>query len=170
MNYLKHLKTVLKHKLYVFKACIDCGILYQGLVHDLSKLLPTEFFSSAKYYVGSSSPIEKEKSVIGYSEAWQHHKGRNKHHWQYWLDEKNGVVVPIKLPVKYLIELVCDWIGAGKAYSKNWNEQEPLSYYNKLKDKLILHPETRILLEDIFTSIATDGWKETSRELKKLNK
>jgi len=168
MKYLKHLKTILKHKLYVLKACIDCGIPYRGLKHDLSKLSPIEFFSSAKYFVGSSSPIAKEKSAIGYSKAWQHHKGRNTHHWQYWLDEECGSIYAIKLPIKDLIELVCDWIGAEKAYLPVWNEQEPLNYYNKQKDLMILHPETRALLEDIFISIATDGWKETSKELRKL--
>ena len=91
-NIFKHFNTVIKHKGYVFIYSCKAGIPYRGIVHDLSKFSPTEFFESAKYFQGNRSPIAEAKRVNGYSKAWLHHKGRNKHHWQYWYDvtAKNG--------------------------------------------------------------------------------
>lgn len=85
-KYLEHLKVVCKHKSIVFKLMKKCGYGWQGLKHDMSKFSPTEFFSSARYFQGTRSPIDKEKEVLGYSNAWLHHKGHNKHHWEYWVD------------------------------------------------------------------------------------
>ena len=168
MYLIKHLKTVLIHKYHVFRACIDCGIPFRGLVHDLSKLSLSEIYIY-KYYSGTYSPIVNEKKSIGYSSAWQHHKCRNKHHWQYWLDEEDGSIYPIKIPIKYLIELVCDYIGAGKAYDKTkWTKDTPLNYYNTQKDKIIMHKDSKQLLEDIFIMISEEGWYKASRYLKTL--
>ena len=85
-NVIKHLILITKHKWVVFKLCCKVGIPWRGLVHDLSKYSPTEFFESIKYYTGTHSPITGEKQDKGYSEAWLHHKGRNKHHSEYWID------------------------------------------------------------------------------------
>ena len=145
----KHFKTVCKHKYEVFKECRACGIPVQGLVHDLSKFGITEFIPSAKYFQGNRSPISAEKDAIGYSSAWLHHKGHNKHHWEYWTDfGNNGEVITAKIPYKYVVEMVCDWIGAGKVYSNgNWDVFDPLLYYqyvrpgrhfDKRTEKLIL--------------------------------
>ena len=145
----KHFKTVCKHKYAVFKECRACGIPVQGMIHDLSKFSITEFASSAKYFQGNRSPISAEKDAIGYSSAWLHHKGHNKHHWEYWTDfGSNGEVIPAKIPYKYVVEMICDWIGAGKVYScGNWDQTDPLLYYkyvrpgrhfDKRTEKLIL--------------------------------
>lgn len=104
-KYLKHFKTITKHKFYVMKFCFKCGKYKRGLLHDLSKFGPTEFFSSAKYFQGTSSPIDAEKREKGYSLAWQHHKGHNPHHWEYWIDNigtyKNTAC---KIPYDYVID------------------------------------------------------------------
>ena len=153
--YLNHFKTVCRHKYYVFQECKSCGITWQGIIHDLSKLGITEFASSAKYFQGNRSPIEAEKDAIGYSAAWLHHKGHNKHHWEYWTDfDDNGNVIANRVPIKYVVEMVCDWIGAGKAYTKEqWKQDEPLDYYNKVRAGRHFHPDTEklilIFLEDI---------------------
>ena len=115
MKIFKHFKTILKHKIIVGTLCIRCGFIWRGLMHDNSKFSPIEFFSGAKYYQGTGSPINAEKKALGYSRGWQHHKGRNPHHWEYWIDNVGTRANdPIKMPFKYVIEMLCDYIGAGK--------------------------------------------------------
>ena len=136
-QYWKHFKTVCKHKHVVFKECVACGIPWQGLIHDLSKFGITEFVSSARYFQGNRSPIEAEKEDIGYSNAWLHHKGHNKHHWEYWtdFDSHNGNVIANDIPTKYVVEMICDWIGAGKVYSKEqWTQHSVIDYYFKVRN------------------------------------
>ena len=109
-KYIRHFKTITKHKYYVMKFCFKCGFYKRGLLHDLSKYGKTEFCSSARYFQGTSSPIDAEKNEKGYSLAWQHHKGHNPHHWEYWIDNvgtyKN---TPCKIPYEYVVEMICDW-------------------------------------------------------------
>ena len=156
----KHLKVVFKHKWIVFLRMAECGRPIQGLLHDMSKFSPTELFTSAKYFQGYRSPIEAEKEDKGYSIVWLHHKGRNKHHSQYWCDVSHGEVKSCKIPEKYLIELICDGVAAGMVYSgKNWNCRNPLEFYNKRDHKSFYHPETRAALKGAYTYIANNGWK-----------
>ena len=170
---IKHFKTICKHKAVVYKECRACGITWQGIVHDLSKFSIVEFSASAKYFQGNRSPIDAEKEEIGYSMAWLHHKGHNKHHWEWWTDfDNNGQVIANKIPVRYVVEMVCDWIGAGKVYSKEkWTQSEPLNYFNKVRDGRHFHPETEkvivTLLEvirdcglDVFHTLCRDMIKE----------
>lgn len=166
-----HLKTVLKHKKYVYKAMKDCGHPVQGLLHDMSKFSPIEFGESIKFYTGDRSPIENAKEVQGYSDAWLHHKGKNKHHSQYWIDNSWGETTPYEIPWKYLLELICDGIGAGKAYAENrgeeWNCKSPIEYYNKRDNTSYYHPKTREKLEKYYEHIAKYGWEETASKIKK---
>lgn len=160
-KYWQHFKTITKHKWVVMMNCFHCRLYWRGLVHDLSKYGPTEFFSSARYFQGTRSPIDAEKEVTGYSLAWQHHKGHNPHHWEYWIDNvgtyKND---PIKVPYKYVVEMICDWIGAGQVYSKEkWTQHEPLQYYNKVKSSRIIHPETKRLILMFLNIIDKQGLK-----------
>ena len=162
-KYIKHFITITRHKYYVMKFCFKCRLYKRGLLHDLSKYSLTEFFSSAKYFQGTSSPIDAEKREKGYSLAWQHHKGHNPHHWEYWIDNvgtyKN---TPCKIPIEYVIEMICDWLGAGIVYSKqkpNYNQPyvELLEYYNKCKNERIFHEETQELIEFYLNMIANKG-------------
>ena len=154
-----HFKTICKHKTVVYRECKACGIMWQGIVHDLSKYSPSEFLPSALYFQGNRSPIEKEKEEIGYSKAWLHHKGHNPHHWEYWTDfGNNGEIIANKIPSEYVIEMVCDWIGAGKVYSKKaWSQSEPLNYYIKVRAERHFHPETEELLVKLLEIIRDDG-------------
>lgn len=167
-KYLKHLKVILKHKYEVMKCCFSCGLYLQGIKHDLSKFLPTEFFSSARYFQGNRSPIEAEKEDIGYSIAWFNHKGRNRHHWEWWTDfEVDGIVIASKIPEKYVYEMVCDFVGAGKAYNKGkWNQDMPLNYHLKIKKNRIFHPDTLKLFEHILLFIKNFGLKDTLHQMK----
>ena len=175
-KYIKHFITITKHKYYVGKFCFKCGFYKRGLLHDLSKYGKIEFCSSAKYFQGNRSPIDAEKEDIGYSLAWQHHKGHNPHHWEYWIDNigtyKN---TPCKIPYEYVVEMICDWLGAGIVYSKqkvNFNEpySEPLEYYNKHKSERIFHQETQILIEYYLTFICNYGINRFCRYIKLAHK
>lgn len=132
MNYLNHFITVTKHKLIVFKLSIKAGIPLQGLVHDNSKYSISEFITSAKHYNGNYSPIMNERKEYGYSKVWLHHKGRNKHHFEYWLDPANDLVV---IPYKYMVEMICDNIAASIVYQKkNFDVTCPYNYMMKHRD------------------------------------
>ena len=169
---LKHFKIVCRHKWEVFKQCKACGITWQGITHDMSKFSPAEFFASAKYFQGSRSPIEAEKEDCGYSVAWLHHKGHNKHHWEWWTDfDDSGNVIVNKMPMKYVIEMVCDWVGAGKVYGKEkWTQAEPLNYYNKVRKGRHFHPETEKLIVTLLEIIRDRGLDEFHKVARKQRK
>ncbi len=173
-RYIKHFITISRHKYYVMKFCFKCGIYKRGLLHDLSKYGITEFMSSAKYFQGNRSPIDAEKAETGYSIAWQHHKGHNPHHWEYWIDNLGTYEnKPIKIPYEYVVEMICDWLGAGIVYSKNKPDydkpySEPLEYYNKFKKERLLHKETQNLIEYFLNVIDKKGINEFCRQSKDL--
>lgn len=165
-----HLSTVFRHKKYVYQAMRDCGHPIRGLLHDMSKFGPVELFESIKFYTGDRSPIENAKKKQGYSDAWLHHKGKNKHHSQYWIDNSWGVTVPLEIPFKYLLELICDTIGAGKAYSENrgekWHQGLPIQYYRERDCRSYYHPKTREKLTKYYLDIAELGWDYVSTRIK----
>ena len=171
----RHFKTVMKHKQVVFRECWACGIGWQGIVHDLSKFSHTEFSSSAKYFQGNRSPIEAEKEDCGYSFAWLHHKGCNPHHWEYWIDfASDGGIIADRIPKKYVIEMLCDWIGAGKVYAKGkWSQNDPLDYYNKVRAGRYFHPETEQVIVRFLELIRDEGLEQfhkIARQWLKLDK
>lgn len=171
-KYYAHFCTITKHKYYVMKFCFKSGIPIRGLLHDLSKYGPTEFCSSARYFQGNRSPIDAEKAAIGYSIAWQHHKGHNPHHWEYWIDNVGTKQnTPCKIPYKYVVEMICDWLGAGIVYSKqkpNYNKgySEPIEYYNKCKPYRIFNKETQDLVEYFLKVIQRSGINEFCKQAK----
>ena len=164
-NRWRHFKTVCKHKSEVFKECKACGITWQGIVHDLSKFSWIEFSPSAQFFQGTGSPIEREKAKVGYSIAWLNHKGRNRHHWEWWTDfADDGTIIANRIPKKYVIEMICDWIAAGKTYSKEqWTRAEPLNYYNKVRAGRHFHPETELMIVLLLEVIRDYGLKEYHR-------
>ena len=146
MNIKGHFETITRHKLLVMKYCFECGLYQQGLTHDLSKYSPTEFIPGCIYYQGDHSPNEAERAARGYSSAWLHHKGRNKHHLEYWIDyttNKSGLG-GMKMPLRYVCEMVCDRVAASQIYlGDKYTDASPWQYYEKSKDHYLLHPETR---------------------------
>ena len=171
-TYWNHFRTICKHKKEVFRQCGACGIGWQGILHDLSKFGPTEFIPSAKYFQGNRSPIEAEKEAIGYSAAWMHHKGHNKHHWEYWTDfADNGSIIANKMPARYVIEMICDWIGAGRVYSKeNWTCASPLAYYNKVRAGRYFHIDTEAVILECLNLILNQGLDAFHKRAKQLLK
>ena len=167
-KFFKHFKTVCRHKLEVCKICFKFGLYWQGLVHDNSKFNPKEFLTSVKYYRGTGSPIDTEKEEKGYSLAWAHHHNKNPHHWLYWVDfNKVNDITPMKIPYKYALEAICDWIGAGKTYYKNAKKEftwdEPYEYYKantRVGSDINIHPVTRAFWDVILVDIKIYGLKK----------
>ena len=163
MNWYKHLKTINHHKWLVMKNCFRVGLYKQGLLHDLSKYSWAEFSVGVKYYQGDRSPNDAEREDKGYTSAWLHHKGRNKHHLEYWVDystDHSGALAGCKMPEKYVVEMFCDRIAASKNYNKEkYNDSFPLEYFRKGKARKnhLLHPETDALLESLLVMLAEKG-------------
>ena len=161
MNYIQkffgHLKTVCVHKWWVFYYCCKFGMPITGLLHDLSKFSPTEFFESVKYYSGTRSPIDACKEDIGWSRAWMHHKGRNKHHYEYWQDNFDNGGVPLQIPFKYNLEMLCDYLGAGRAYSgKKFTYRGEYGWWlTKCKKPLAMHPVNKLFIDWMLNAMST---------------
>lgn len=155
-----HFCTITRHRHKVITHCAKAGILWQGLFHDLSKYSPTEFNPGAKFYTGTRSPNEGEREEYGYSLAWMHHKGRNRHHFEYWTDynpvEKR--VVPVKMPLRFVVEMFCDRVAASKIYrGKDYTDKDPLAYFERGRANRTIHPETSALIEEMLTVLAEKG-------------
>ncbi|MBE6805102.1 MAG: catalase [Ruminococcaceae bacterium] len=173
MKALKHFCTITKHRHKVVAHCFKAGIGWQGLFHDLSKYTPAEFLAGAKYYQGNRSPNEKERELFGYSSAWLHHKGRNRHHFEYWTDYNPATkqIRPVKMPTKYVIEMFCDRVAASKIYQgKKYTDKHPLEYFLKGKPTRVIHTESSDLLEKLLTMLSEKGESETFGFIKKMQK
>ncbi|MBQ7385119.1 MAG: catalase [Ruminococcus sp.] len=177
---IKHFITITKHRHKVIAHCKKAGILWQGLRHDLSKYSPAEFLTGAKHYLGTRSPNEAEREKYGYSKAWLHHKGRNRHHFEYWTDYNKATrkVEPVKMPYNYLAEMFCDRVAASKIYNKDaYTDAHPLAYFERSKSTRFIHPETSDELEELLRMLKEKGedvtfayLKKKVKEYKKTNK
>ncbi len=163
-NAIGHFRTITKHRHKVIEHCAKAGILWQGLFHDLSKYSPTEFFEGIKYYQGYRSPAEVARVKEGYSKAWLHHKGRNKHHFEYWTDynpqtRRSGAV---KMPLKYVKEMFCDRVAAGKIYlGDKYTNDNPINYFLGGNAKNVMHQDTARLLEEWLRMLQKEGEEKT---------
>lgn len=172
MNFFKHLHTISKHRRLVRKGCFKLGLYYQGLTHDLSKFSFEEFWIGVKYYQGVRSPNVSERRTIGYSTAWMHHKGRNKHHYEYWTDFSeitNNQLEAVEMPPKYFAEMVVDRIAACKVYKgENYKDSDAYEYFHSRDHKDNMHPNTYKDLEFILLMLSKDGEKKTYEYLKNV--
>ena len=170
-----HFRTITRHRHLVIRHCWKAGIFWQGLRHDLSKYSPTEFLPGARYYQGNRSPNEKEREVLGYSVAWMHHKGRNKHHFEYWNDynPKEKRVMPVKMPARYLAEMFCDRLAASKVYAGDQYQQDrSLRYFqnSNARKRGMLHPETEAKLMELLEILAKQGEEAAFAAVRELVK
>ncbi len=169
MKLFKHFNTITRHRHQVIKHCFKAGIGFQGLLHDLSKYSPVEFITGVKNYQGNRSPNEYERETKGYSYAWLHHKGRNRHHFEYWTDYNpiERRIQPIKMPLKYVAEMFCDRVAASKIYKgKNYTNSSALEYFINGKSNRFINKETSDFLEKLLIMLSEKGEKETFRYLK----
>ena len=168
---IKHYRTITNHRHLVMKGCFEIGLYRQGLLHDLSKYSPIEFIPGARYYKGTESPNNSERRKKGYSAAWLHHKGRNKHHFEYWIDytlEPGHQIGGNKMPVKYVVEMYVDRVMASKNYQKEkYNDKSALKYYEKGKDRYMMHRDTEELLVMLLTYLAENGEEATNEYIRK---
>ncbi len=164
MRFWGHLKTVTKHRWLVMKGCFRVGLYWQGLTHDLSKFSPTEFRVGVRYYQGVRSPNAAEREDRGCSTAWMHHKGRNRHHFEYWTDLRPGSYeyVPIPMPPRYLAEMFIDRVSASKTYhGKDYADGDALAYFERAHESRMMHEETERKLRYLLKMLAARGEKET---------
>lgn len=160
MHIIKHFRTITHHRHLVCKYCFKVGLYWRGLTHDLSKYSPTEFWRGAKYYQGTFSPTQQERRENGYSLAWMHHKGRNRHHFEYWTDinlqTRQYEAVP--MPRNYLAEMVMDRIAASKTYrGRAYTDGDAYDYFSRSVEKKLMHPQTQRELEFLLTMLRDEG-------------
>ena len=175
MNALAHLKTVACHRQLVRKYCFRLGLYRQGLVHDLSKYSPAEFIQGARYYQGTDSPNfrERRENGLGYSLAWLHHKGRNRHHFDYWLDyclqpDGSFVFSGCRMPIRYVAEMFCDSVAASRTYLKeNYSDASPYDYFMRSRKKVPMHPDTREEIEKMLLVLKEEGEEAAFAYVKK---
>ena len=170
MKAWQHFCTITRHKLMVMEGCFKVGLYWQGLMHDMSKYSYTEFRVGAKYYQGTRSPNNAEREDIGVSTAWLHHKGRNKHHFEYWMDYVPGGsgIFGMKMPIKYIVEMFMDRRAASKNYlGEQYTDRSPLEYFQKSRADKFMHEETSRQLEEMLQMLADKGEKETFSYIKK---
>lgn len=164
MNHLRYLWYVLKHKWYVLVASWKYGCLWRGLIHDLSKFYPDEWFPYVEFFEGPKLARRKEWDSgdcwtyplppgtrcyedveRDFNMAWLLHQHRNPHHHQFWVILKDdGRLVPLEMPEIYVREMVADWTGTGLAIH---GKDETVEWYLKNKDKMKLHPATEALVQ-----------------------
>ncbi len=169
-RFFGHLHTITKHRHLVMRHCFRAGIPWRGLMHDLSKYSPAEFIPGVKFYTGTKSPTDGERRTYGYSKAWMHHKGRNRHHYEYWTDYSIVLKksVPMKMPLVYVIEMFCDRVAACKVYLKDkYTDSSALEYYNRRLGQEEMHEETSALLGTLVKMLAEKGEKETFRYIRR---
>lgn len=168
-----HFKTITKHKCMVMYYCFRIGLYKQGLLHDLSKYAPVEFLVGSRYYQGNRSPNNAEREATGVSRAWLHHKGRNRHHFEYWVDyslDGEHVIMGAQMPRKYVAEMVMDRISASRTYLGDaYDSRQPLNYFLKSKEKLwFIHPQTKKELEGLLRILHDQGEDRTLRYIKQV--
>lgn len=165
----QHFCTITRHRWLVRQGCFKIGLYWQGLIHDLSKYAKEEFSVGAKYYQGTRSPNAAEREEKGYSNAWIHHKGRNPHHYEYWTDMSpvTKVYEPVPMPRKYLCEMVMDRRAACIVYEgKNYTDGSALAYFEKSRERVLMHEKTRQELAYLLTMLKENGEKETFHYMK----
>lgn len=168
-----HFVTITKHKILVMEHCFRIGLYKQGLLHDLSKYSPTEFLVGCRYYQGNRSPNNAEREVSGVSKAWLHHKGRNRHHFEYWIDYSTELpghpMAGMRMPKKYVAEMLMDRICASKIYNGDqYTDHFPLQYFLKGKHHYMMHPQTERELEGLLRILDQKGEEYLIRYVRKV--
>ncbi|MDX8418222.1 MAG: DUF5662 family protein [Absicoccus sp.] len=157
-----HLRTINRHKIKVTQLCFRCHLYKQGILHDLSKYSYIELKTGFHYYQGFRSPIDAEKEEKGYSLGWLHHKGRNKHHWEYWIDVGANGLYACKMPENYVVEMFCDRVAASMIYQGNaYTDRSALDYYIQGRNRILIHEETDRLIIHLLTYLADHGLDAT---------
>ncbi|MCD8327858.1 MAG: DUF5662 family protein [Ruminococcus sp.] len=173
MQVINHFLTITRHRHEVIKNCFRAGIPLQGLLHDLSKYTPSEFIVGAKYYQGNRSPNEGEREEYGYSKAWIHHKGVNKHHFEHWTDynPKTKKLEGVEMPTRYVIEMFCDRVAASKIYNgDNYTDATAYNYFDKGRKTRLINKRTSDMIEYLLLMLKEKGKSYTFAYIRRLDK
>ena len=146
--WLKLIKRILTHKYYVAKYCFQIGLYWQGITHDLSKFSFTEFSRAIKYWDDKISSLANERKILGYSQTFLHHRGRNPHHYEYWIHSLDDGGVPARMPKKYVLELICDYLAAAKTYGAD--PRKEYIWWAKQQSHMKIHKETKNYITEVF--------------------
>ncbi|MDO4490290.1 MAG: DUF5662 family protein [Lachnospiraceae bacterium] len=173
MHIWGHFRTITQHKILVTSYCFRIGLFRQGLAHDLSKYAPCEFWKGCRYWQGNRSPNNAEREETGVSLAWLHHKGRNKHHFEYWIDydlSSDTLITGMPIPKKYVAEMICDRIAASRTYEgKAYTDRSALNYYMNGYEKFwFVHEDCREQLKFLLEMLAEKGEEETFRFIRNV--
>ena len=173
MHALDHLKTISRHKALVTGYCFRMGLIRQGVLHDLSKYSPVEFLEGARYWQGSRSPNNAAREETGVSMAWLHHKGRNRHHFEYWIDygiNCDKIIRGVQIPRKYIAEMIADRISASRVYLGDaYTDRAPLEYFMYGRDKLwFVHDQVKEHLTFLLEMLAAEGEEKTIRYIRNV--
>ena len=174
---IAHFRTITHHRHVVCRECFQVGLYWQGLTHDLSKYSPTEFWVGARYYQGTRSPNNAEREDKGLSTSWLHHKGRNRHHYEYWMDysakRHDGIagsgIIACRMPLRYVMEMFMDRIAASKTYNgAAYKDTDPIAYYRRGDTRQFLHPDPADLLESLLVLLAEEGEEKAFAKVREL--
>lgn len=153
--HLQYLSYVLRHKWFVFLACIDLRVpLHQAIIHDWQKFLPIEWFAYVDEFYSPEHAITRDETGYyhaagvggAFDRAWLHHIHLGPHHWQYWiLRQDDGEIKALQIPDRFVREMIADWRGAGRAQGT----PDTVKWYLKNGEKMALHPETRQRIESL---------------------
>jgi hypothetical protein len=148
-RYFQYTSYILRHKYFVFIECAKQGLIWRGLVHDLSKFRPSEFFPYAENFYGKKTPSKPKEKTDAFNWAWLHHISRNKHHWEFYVlgyDSEKKAPKVFDMPMRYRKEMLADWRGAGRAQGFT-EKDECKNWYLKNKEKMVLSSNTREWIE-----------------------
>lgn len=146
---LQYARYLARHKWYVYQAGRITGTpLWRLIIHDWTKLLPSEWTGYRDYFYPSTKANEKFLSRMKikdrYFTAWNAHLRRNAHHWQYWVTSNDdGTYTTIEIPEQFVREMVADWCGAGRAITGKW---DAIEWFAKNERKMKINEETRKLV------------------------
>ena len=156
-RHLSYLIYVLRHKWFVAVAASRIGApMPLALIHDWSKFSAREWGAYARNFFDADGSRRRARRPDGgydpnsrsdeFKYAWLSHQ-RNRHHWQAWVSiGDGGSLQPMPMPRRYVMEMVADWMGAGRAITGRWEVKE---WYAKNKDTMVLHEDTRTRVETI---------------------
>ena len=164
----RHFILITRHKFWVFVYCCYAGHPWRGFMHDWSKYSPSEFIESVRYFNGRRSPVGLCREIEGYSFGWLHHKGRNKHHFEFWIDVVDehgrpspiyGQWLPIAMPYEYALESICDTIAASRAYNGRKFSYEVLYNWWIYRQRFPVneHPHTKRFCDAMYEAMLADG-------------
>lgn len=145
---LKLVKRIVVHKFWVAYYCFQLGLYWQGLTHDLSKFSLTEIKGALKYWNPNKSSLAYEKELNGYSATFLHHRGRNPHHYEYWIHSLDEGGIAAEMPRKYVLELICDYLAACKTYGGN--PRNEIDWWLKVSPSIKIHEKTKFYIYRVF--------------------